>query len=275
MRARYSLVGAATAVGALSVLVPGAVNGAVNGAVSSHTVSCGEQGWAATAAGKPSAGPAGSSFLVWHDAGGWHVRVSAATPLVGHVNANAHLGVVAATQSLRLGLQAGTQSLSFHVGSGASGSLDFKASCATRLGFQLGQGSHGPVQVFLGARGMAPASAFRLQRPAATGVVGQIMLGGNCPSIGGGSTCPPAKPIQGSVRIETAATSRGGVGGGHYVKTVQSDAQGNFGTDLAAGHYTLVVEKNGTGYPVAKPSAVEVQAGVMTQVSLLLDSGIR
>jgi hypothetical protein len=59
------------------------------------------------------------------------------------------------------------------------------------------------------------------------------------------------------------------------VKRVESDKQGRFSTGLPAGYYVLVVEKSASGYPVPKPSVVDVEAGVVSQVTLTLDTGIR
>jgi hypothetical protein len=244
---------------------------------------CGERGWAATATGKPVADSSAhdSSFLVWHDSRGWHVHVtasSASSALAGQVDADAHLRIVAVGSSLRSGLQAGPRALSFHIAAGVLGSLDFTASCATRLRFRLGTASAtksplSPIPVYLGWRGRAPATSFQLTRPAVTGVAGRIIVGPTCPAIGPGSNCPPAKAGHGTVRIETAASSRDG--SGQLVKRVQSDAGGNFRANLSPGRYLLVVESSGTGYPVPKPSVVDVEAGVVTQVILVLDTGIR
>jgi hypothetical protein len=224
----------------------------------------------------------GSSFLVWHDSRGWHVHVtanSASSALAGQVDADAHLRIVAVSSSLRSGFQAGARALSFRMAAGVFGSLDFTASCATRLRFKLGtesatKGLLSPIPVYLGWRGQAPAASFQLTRPAATGVAGRIIVGPTCPAIGPGTNCPPAKAGHGTVRVETVASSRAG-GGGQLVKTVQSDAGGNFSISLSPGRYLLVVETSGQGYPVPKPSVVDVEAGVVTQAVLVLDTGIR
>jgi hypothetical protein len=75
------------------------------------------------------------------------------------------------------------------------------------------------------------------------------------------------------VRIETAPSGRGNTG--HVVARVKSDGNGNYSTDLAPGQYVLVAEKSDGGYPTAKPSNLNVEAGVVTLVDLYLDSGIR
>jgi hypothetical protein len=56
---------------------------------------------------------------------------------------------------------------------------------------------------------------------------------------------------------------------------VPSDAAGNFSAQLAPGRYLLVVEQGADSYPRARPSLVDVQNGVVTDVTLALDTGIR
>jgi hypothetical protein len=245
--------------------------------------SCGQSGWAVTAQGSPQLGSAG--YYTWHDAQGWHLRLKAdaGAKLKGRVSANALLGLSRTTPTLRRVLKAQARAFSFSLtATDAAQGIDFKAACASKLNFAFGATSSSKpasgtssLPVFLGVKGQAPATSFGLSRPAVAGIAGRIMVSGNCPwAIGPGVNCTPAKPAQGSVRIETAASSREGGGGGEFVKTVQSDADGNFSTDLAPGHYLLIVEKE-AGYPVPKPSVIDVEAGVVTDVVLLLDSGVR
>jgi hypothetical protein len=147
-------------------------------------------------------------------------------------------------------------------------SVAFTVSCATRLDVKLSVSSS--PRIFLGAEGGAPASTFRLSRPASTGVAGRILLTSPCPV--GGAACPPPKPTEGTVRIETA-TGKGG-GGGQVVARATSDANGNYAAEIPSGRYQVVVEKSG-GYPVAKPSLATVETGVVTLTNVYLDSGIR
>jgi hypothetical protein len=104
-------------------------------------------------------------------------------------------------------------------------------------------------------------------------VAGRILIGPTCPIVT--DKCPPAKPGHGTVRVETAPPERGEGSTGRLVKRVKSDRHGNFSTTLLAGRYALVVEKSGSGYPLPKPLVVDVEGGVMSQVTLTLDSGIR
>jgi hypothetical protein len=54
-----------------------------------------------------------------------------------------------------------------------------------------------------------------------------------------------------------------------------SDPEGRFQIKIAPGHYVLIVASDHSGFPMPKPSVVDVESGVTTQVELLLDSGIR
>ena len=235
--------------------------------------SCNNSDWAGTASGKPKALSASGvrSFYVWRDGRQWHLWVRGATqsaPLAGQVAANAPLRVVTSS-GLRPSLSAGARKLTLRTSAGRLAGVDFIARCASRLGFKLTPGRT-PASIFLGALGRAPASTFRLDRPASTGVTGRILLISACP-VGGGN-CPPPKPTKGTVRIETV-TGKGG-GGGQLVTHANSDESGNFSAEIPSGHYQLTVETRG-GYPVPKPSLVTVESGVMTQANVYLDSGIR
>jgi hypothetical protein len=253
--------------------------------------SCNDAGWAATAAGKPAAlaSAGGPSFYVWRDARSWHLAVKAASnaaPLIAQVQSSAPVRVVDVTPALSANLRVSRRIISVRAASVGLKRLDFATPCSRSLRFRLGvaeagAGSGGairpgptPVRAFLGASGLAPALSFRLSRPAVTGVSGRILVGPTCPSIGPGSDCPPAKSGAGTVRVETASLVRGGAGG-ELVTRVQSDADGNFSVALPPGRYLLVVEKSAAGYPVAKPSVVDVEPGAVSEVILVLDTGIR
>jgi hypothetical protein len=250
--------------------------------------SCRTSGWPATAVGAPNSVASGraTAFYVWQDARAWHLRarkISGSSPLEAKVQANARLRVVAATPGARAGLKARERSLILRVSANGLSGIDFKDSCANRVGFKLGfvqpapAGSRGPIpggqgsppQVFLGRSGRAPAATFRVNRPATTGAAGRILLGGTCK---GPASCQPPKPVAGTVRIETAPGKEDGTG--QLVTRVRSDEHGNCSAELSPGRYRLLVEKQG-GYPVAKPTIAQVEAGVVTLVDLYLDSGIR
>jgi hypothetical protein len=240
--------------------------------------SCSQTGWPATAGGSPRLVSHG--YYVFNNAWGWHLRLkgAAGTSLHGRVTTNARIGLSGASATVRKSLRTSGRAISFSfAGTGAAERIDFRARCATELSFKLGASSAptgpGPpadLPVFLGVRGRAPTPSFRLQRPALTGVAGRILIGPTCPVVT--PNCAPAKAEQGTVRIETAPGSRRG--GGQFVKRVKSDKHGVFSTTLPAGSYVLVVEK-ASGYPVPKPMTVDVEAGVVSEVTLILDTGIR
>jgi len=265
---------AAAAAAAFAVLAAVLASTALSGGGSSSSrAGCGNEGWAATATGKPAALSSGQgrSFYVWRDATGWRLRARGASrsaPLSGQVQADAQLRVVATSRGVRSGLRTHERSVSFRLSSAGLARLDFRSPCASRLSFRL-NGSSSP-HLYLGSSGKAPASAFRLNRPAAAGVAGRILLGSRCPVVGNNG-CPPAKATQGAVRIETAPAEKGS--SGHIVATVRSDSNGNYSADLSPGRYLLVVEKS--GYPAQKAHAATVEAGVVTLTDLFLDTGIR
>lgn len=274
-----------SAVAAAAALVAAFAPVASSGGETQHAraSACPGSAWPGTAMGKPAAltsAATGSAFYVWADRGAWHIRVkgSAATPLAARLSTSTRLRVLSVTAGLRPALNVSSRSVSFRAGAGGMEGVDFSASCARQVGFAFGSATSGVAaapRIFLGARGQSPAPAFDLARPATTGVAGSIIVGPTCPAIGPGANCPPAQHVQGTVRIETAASSRGGPGGGQLVKTVESSAQGSFTADLAPGRYLLSVEKSDQGLPVPKPSVVNVQAGVVSRVVLVLDTGIR
>jgi len=271
-RSAYVSAGIATIVTIVTIMILASPGG------SERAASCRQTGWPATASGSPPM--VSDGYYAWDNARGWHLRLkgAAGTSLHGRVTTNARIGLSSASTTVRKGLRTSGRALSFSfAGTGAAERIDFKARCASQLSFTLGTPSHparpGPpadLPVFLGARGRAPTPSFRLQRPALTGLAGRILIGPTCPVVT--PSCAPAKAGQGTVRIETAPRSRRG--GGQLVKRVKSDQHGRFSTTLRAGSYMLVVEK-ASGYPVPKPSVVDVQAGVVSQVTLTLDTGIR
>jgi hypothetical protein len=225
-------------------------------------------------------------YYTWQNSRGWHLwlKAGAGVKLSGRVTANARIKLSNASTTARKGLKAHGRALSFgFAGTGVAESIDFTTPCASRLSFRFGPtappgnptGSApgaADLPIFLGARGKAPTPSFRLLRPALTGVAGQILIGPTCPVVT--NSCPAAKPGHGTVRIEAAPPSRG-ARSGRFVKRVQSDRRGNFAAILRPGQYALVVEKNASEYPLPKPLVVDVEAGVMSQVTLALDTGIR
>jgi hypothetical protein len=273
-------VAVAAAAALVATLTPVASSGRAIHAAPASTCSGGV--WPGTARGTPDALASSGSYAVytWVGRGVWHVRVkgSPSLPLTGQVSANTQVRVVGSTASMRLTLDRTGKRLTFGVtGTRAVESLDVIASCASRVHFAFGSSSSSAAlqpRIYLGTRGQAPTPAFDLARPATTGVAGRILVGPTCP-VAGFPGCPPAKAMQGTVRIEQAPTSRGGGSPGSVVARVPSDANGNFSASLAPGHYMLVVEASSDNFPRPRPSLVDVHTGVISDVVLVLDTGIR
>jgi hypothetical protein len=275
---RFAYIGAAAVAAIVTIMILASLGG------HDHAGSCGQSRWPAIADGSPRM--VSDGYYTWHKARGWHLRLRAAAgvSLTGRVSANARIRLSGASATARKGLKARGRALSFSfAGTRAAESINFTTPCASKLSFELGSTAApgnptGPapgsanLPVFLGARGKAPTPSFRLLRPALTGVAGRVLIGPTCPVVT--NSCPPAKPAQRTVRIETAPRSKE-AGGSRLVKLVHSDRRGNFAATLRPGHYLLVVDKSASQYPLPKPLVVDVEAGVMSQVTLALDTGIR
>ncbi len=96
-----------------------------------------------------------------------------------------------------------------------------------------------------------------------SGVQGTVLLGPQCPVVIEGSPCPDL-PTAAEVRASDIATTRSG-------------DDGRFRLPLPPGRFTLVAEsliQNG-GLPAGKPLDVEVRAHAFSEVTLLLDTGLR
>ena len=109
------------------------------------------------------------------------------------------------------------------------------------------------------------------------GIRGQIVVTPQWP-VGGANMGPPRQPpksLRGRVRIETASASKENPGTSQLVALVDTDAGGKFSAELAPGRYVVTVLKEQPGYPIAKPAVVDVRAGVVTHVDVILDTGIR
>jgi hypothetical protein len=275
---RFAYLLAATVAAVVTILILASLGG------HDHAAPCGQNRWPAIVDGSP--GTVSGGYYAWHNARGWHLALEgdAGVDLAGRVTANARIGLSRVSAAARKGLNAHRRTLSFSfAGTGVAENIDFKTPCASKLTFHLGStatpgnppapaAKPANLPVFLGARGKAPTPSFRVQRPALTGVAGRVLIGPTCPVVT--NSCPPAKPAQRTVRIETAPRSRG-AGGGRLVKRVDSDRRGMFAATLRPGHYLLVVEGSASRYPLPKPLVVDVEAGVVSQVTLALDTGIR
>ena len=89
------------------------------------------------------------------------------------------------------------------------------------------------------------------------------------PAPWSGPQCPPQpQPAPGGIQIDTFVGDRGD---SSYVKTITTDDRGRFETDLDPGRYVLTPEQG----PASRPSVVSVDAGVISDVELTVDTGIR
>ncbi len=101
-----------------------------------------------------------------------------------------------------------------------------------------------------------------------SGISGLVMAGPQCPVVQAGSPCPD-KPLQAKIEITN-------VDGG-AVATVESDADGLFKVNVPPGEYYVVAQPVGDGPFPAPPGEqlATVRTGIITEVSVLYDTGIR
>lgn len=98
-----------------------------------------------------------------------------------------------------------------------------------------------------------------------SGIRGAVHVGPQCPVVQAGSPCPD-EPFEGNVVVTDPS--------GRIVATVRSGADGRFEVAVPPGSYVVtVMELQGAMF--AKPVSVEVTAGRMSGVSVLVDTGIR
>jgi hypothetical protein len=111
------------------------------------------------------------------------------------------------------------------------------------------------------------SACAQLTAPADTGISGQVLIGPTCPMVQDGKACPD-QPYQASIRVLDQ--------NGFEVTTFQTDAEGRFKINLAAGTYTLrPLPPQGMPMPSAADMIYTVVAGQFTQVDIRYDSGIR
>jgi len=100
---------------------------------------------------------------------------------------------------------------------------------------------------------------------ARSGIRGVVTAGPQCPVVVQGSPCPD-RPWSGTVRVTTPD--------GDTVGEVETDAHGGFTIDLEPGSYEVLAVTGGRP-PNASPEAVEVDVDTFTEVTLVVDTGIR
>lgn len=117
--------------------------------------------------------------------------------------------------------------------------------------------------VALGRHGFAPAAAFDVLRPGDTGIAGQVIRGRACPVVGPQS-CGQATGTPGTVKIETAPSSRDQTP--QFVRRVSTAADGSFAASLPPGAYQVTGEAPGQQDSSAR--VVVIDAGVVSDAIL-------
>lgn len=113
----------------------------------------------------------------------------------------------------------------------------------------------------------ACVNPFAGDRPVQTGLKGMTLLEAPCPVIRDDEPCPD-QPFSASFTVTTMDSLP--------VATFSSDAEGHFLIGLAPGRYIIVADASAPfPHPQSQQQVVEVEAGKLTEVTLLFDSGIR
>jgi len=289
MRLAFAVLAAASAGPALAAPVHASPPSTTAPQDTVAQVGCRLAGWPEFARGLPAGlhDASARGYFVWFDTGGWHLRARAVSePLVGRVTASTVLRVTG--HSIRSGdrLTTVSRGVEFSLSAGGTKGFDFRVGCSRTISFSLGTAVPGgaagmPVArppVYLGASGHHPPSnLFRLARrgagASASGVEGWIVVGPNCPVEGGPVACKPST-VQGTVRIESNRGS-GQTGTPNISLTVRSDARGFFRAVLPVGTYRLRVVELPSGFPIPPSQRFSVQRGIVTQLKVTIDTGIR
>lgn len=108
----------------------------------------------------------------------------------------------------------------------------------------------------------------RLAAPDAdSGVRGRVLVGPTCPVVQAGQPCPD-QPYPAQLDIIGAS--------GRRVARLEANEQGQFAVSLPEGTYTLVASAaDEAPMPWAEPLVIVVDSGEWTEVTVLMDSGIR
>jgi hypothetical protein len=99
-----------------------------------------------------------------------------------------------------------------------------------------------------------------------SGVRGVVTAGPQCPVVVQGSPCPD-RPWTGTVRITSVE--------GDTVSEAATGPDGSFSFELEPGRYRVLAVIDGGGPATAASRSIMVDEGAFTEVSLLVDSGIR
>lgn len=206
--------------------------------------------------------------------GRWQLRLhpGAGQSLATSVTADSRLAALRSSPGVRAVLRRTARTVSFTLRAGSSGqSLSFATRCARRVAFAFSD-----ARIVIGRRS-APLPTFALERPATAGIAGRLIAGPTCPVVGPGANCPPARPVQGTVQIQTVPASRAS-SGPSTVTTVSSDAGGRFSASLPPGQYQITAHASSGmtyGSGTSRTMAVTVAGGVISDVVLAFDTGIR
>jgi hypothetical protein len=104
--------------------------------------------------------------------------------------------------------------------------------------------------------------------PPNTGIMGQALLGPNCPVVQEGVPCPDTPYEAAEIDLLDNA--------GRTLTTLTVDSAGRFTVDLPPGRYALVPRPpEGVPFPTAGEQIVEVTEGRYTEVIVSYDTGIR
>lgn len=236
-----------------------------------------------TLQGKPAALRADAAGLfLWHDRGGWHLRAVARRGQAPRVYVARISGVAVRRARIERGERGDRVT---RVGDGVRIRTAVAGRDADEARFSLGCGAAsfqlrrvgGPVSartINLGRSGTAPAAAFTAPAPPArSGVRGRVTLGPACPVEGGGQDCRRT-PYPTTVDV-----ARGNGGSKQApqepepVASVRTDGEGRFEVALEPGGYRLTARPRDAA--TARPIFVTVDAGLLTDVIVEVDSGIR
>jgi hypothetical protein len=263
---RIGLAGATVATGAVVALAAG--HAAARPAPVAHAA-CADRGWAAIASGglAQPLPASGTNYALSHAHRRWRLTLRGApgTVLSGHVTSDHGIRLV----HRRSWAHRQGRTITFNLqGSGHTRHLAFRTRCAKRLTVAFDGG--GTQSVVLGSGQPAPTPTLILARPPITGVDGKVIRGPGCPVVGGPTNCPQfAQPAPGDIRIDTAPASKGDQSA--FVKTITTDDQGHFTTDLPAGRYMFTPQQGAR----SRSTEVDVADGVVSDVILAVDTGIR
>jgi hypothetical protein len=230
--------------------------------------------WADSTEGRPASRDSSKpSFLVWHDRHGWHLR--AVTP--ARREAARFRGRISTAGRIRgtrsHGRERGDElvrgrhrvAFDFRTRGGDVDGFDFEVRCGA-VSFSLRPPSR---TVLLGSAGRAPARRFTASDPASSGVRGHVVTEPTCPVETVGEDCSP-RPLETTVDVfippsEPPATPE---------KSAPTDSSGRFRIELAPNRYRLVPRPTNPAAS-SQPQDVTVSDGIITDVTLTVDSGLR